>query len=486
MNIIKKTIMEYGKKLDNVFVFPSRIAAMLWFQKSLELTGLKTIPLENYIAWDSFKEKCLISQADNLQPISNIVRNIFAEYICNKNAEEAKNSEPIFKSIIPKDSAINSTIFANWIASILPQLDHFEKRVLLQNKKTVDSEVQDLLLLKKMYFKFLKDNSFFEPSWVSTDFFSHDKNYFILYPELMEDFSEHKELLNQQDCIKLISCNKINNENIHLDIYDNARAEIRSVALQIEKLLKDGNASNEIAISIPDIENYSAYIKREFDLRGIPVEFRSGFKLGSEQSGKLFSLIYNCVENNFAFEFLKPIILNNHIPWKGKGGAEALIDYGVKNNCAVSWKENPNDSSYKNIWIETFKIKQTEDEIEEYKKTKARDWFYEFYNAANKICQSKTFIELQKNYFIFREKCINVEEFSEKDNAILGRCITTLQNLALLEEKLKDYMPNNRFSFFVSQLEKEIYVPKNTGMTVSIFPYRVAAGTPFKLSLIHI
>ena len=94
---------------------------------------------------------------------------------------------------------------------------------------------------------------------------------------------------------------------------------------------------------------YAVYIKREFYLRGIPAEFRSGFKLGLEQAGKLFSLIYDCVQNNFAFEFMKPIVLNKHIPWKDREGAEALIDYGVKNNCAVSWKENKEDTVYKNI-----------------------------------------------------------------------------------------------------------------------------------------
>ena len=84
--------------------------------------------------------------------------------------------------------------------------------------------------------------------------------------------------------------------------------------MQIEKLLSEGVRADEIAVSVPDIENYAAYIKREFYLRGIPAEFRSGFKLGLEQAGKLFSLIYDCVKNNFAFEFIKPIVLNKHIP----------------------------------------------------------------------------------------------------------------------------------------------------------------------------
>lgn len=478
MNLIEETLKKYGTNLDNVFVFPSRIAAMLWFQKSLKLTGLKTVPAENYISWDNFKEKCMISSAEHLTPVSNIIRNIFAEYICGKNAEAAACSEPLFTSIIPEVYAKESSIFSKWIAGILPQLDHFEKRTML--KPDTDLETTDFLQLKKMYSDFLQQNSFFEPSWLSSQFFSYEKKYIIIYPELMEDFSEHAELLKTRNELTYIYCPEVENCNVVLDIYDNARAEIRGVVLQIEKLLSENIQPDEIAVSIPDIENYTAYIKREFSLRGIPAEFRSGFKLGSEQAGKLFSLISDCVRNNFSFEFIKPLILNNHIPWKDKNAAYQLIEYGIKNNCAVSWKENTEDTAYKNIWTESFKINYEREESEIFQKKKIRKWFYSFYNTANKMVNSKTFEELQKNYFLFRESCIDVEAFSEKDNAILGRCISTLQKLSSLEKSLYEYMPQNRFRFFVSQLEKEIYVPKNTGCAVSIFPYRVAAGTPFR------
>lgn len=482
MNLIEDTIKKYGGDLNNIFVFPSRIVAMLWFQKSIQLTGLKTVPAENYISWDNFKEKHLVSSAENLVPASNIIRNIFAEYICRLNASEAEHSEPLFNSIIPQNYAAESTVFSNWIAGILPQLDHFEKRSVLKGK--IDEDANDFFLLKKLYSEFLQKNSFFEPSWYSSEFISYGCKYIIIYPELIEDFSEHAELLKTYDNFTYIHCPEINSKNTVLDIYDNARSEIRSTVLQIEKLLSENVSIDEIAVSIPDIENYSAYIKREFMLRGIPSEFRSGFKLGSEQAGKLFSLISDCVQNNFSFEFMKPIILNNHIPWKDKSGAENLISYGIKNNCAVSWKENPYDKEYKNIWMESFKINYESREDEVFQKEKAKDWFYSFYNSVNKIYKSQTFLELQKNYFLFRENCINTAEFSEKDNAILGRCISTLQKLIELENKLFEYMPKNRFKFFVSILEKEIYVQRNTGRAVSIFPYRVAAGTPFKYHFI--
>lgn len=480
MNLIEQTIKTYGRDLKNVFVFPSRIASRLWFQKSLSITGLGTVPSENYMSWDGFKESCLVSQAASLSPVSNTVRRIFAQYISRINSEKAKDGKPLFKFLIPQDYAETGTVFSEWIAGILPQLDHFEKRYADKGSDFLeDDEMKDYLVLKNEYTDFLKKNSLFEPSWVSSEFYSYQKKYIIIYPELMEDFSEHAELLSRQEEIGYIPCPKFSQKENLIDVYKNSRSELKNTALQIEKLLSEGVRADEIAVSVPDIENYAAYIKREFYLRGIPAEFRSGFKLGLEQAGKLFSLIYDCVQNNFAFEFMKPIVLNKHIPWKDREEAEALIDYGVKNNCAVSWKENKEDTVYKNIWIESFKINYERDEIEVEQKKKARDWFYSFYYAVNRICESKTFADLQKNYFLFRNELIDENLFSEKDNAILGRCISCLQELLYLEDKFEAYMPCDRFKFFISELDKAIYVPQNTGLAVSIFPYRVAAATPF-------
>ncbi len=477
MNIIEKTLRERGNDPNTVFVFPSRIAAMLWFQKSPALTGLKTIPAENYISWDAFKEHNLISDSGSLTAVSKPVRSIFAAHICKKNTEAAACGQPLFSTIIPAEYAENGSIFAEWIASILPQLDHFEKRCKKAGGLPHDAETADYLLLKKHYAEFLQGNALFEPSWLSSEFFPRGKKYAVIYPELMEDFSEYAELLKSCKEISCIRCPQFKAETV--DTYGNARSELRNTVLQIEKLLSEHVPADEIAVSVPDIENYGAYIKREFEIRGIPAEFRSGFNLGKEQAGKIFSLIYECVKNNYSFEFLKPVILNNHIPWKDKGGIQALTEYGIKNNCAVSWKEQSGDSNYKNIWIESFKTNYEYTEEDIFEKEKAKNWFYTFYRAANNMCTSETFEELQKNYFVFREACINTAEFSERDNAILGRCISTLQELLYLEKKFKEYMPKDRFKFFISQLEKEIYVPKNTGCAVSIFPYRVAAGTPF-------
>ena len=186
----------------------------------------------------------------------------------------------LFRSIL-EDYAEIGAVFSEWIAGILPQLDHFEKRYADKASDFLeDDEMKDYLVLKNEYADFLKKNSLFEPSWLSSEFYSYQKKYIIIYPELMEDFGEHAELLRQQEEISYIPCPKFNQKENLIDVYKNSRSELKNTVLQIEKLLSEGVRADEIAVSVPDIENYAAYIKREFYLRGIPAEFRSGFKLG--------------------------------------------------------------------------------------------------------------------------------------------------------------------------------------------------------------
>lgn len=147
MNLIEQTIKTYGRDLQNVFVFPSRIASRLWFQKSLNITGLGTVPSENYMSWDGFKESCLASKAASLSPVSNTVRRIFAQYISRLNSEKAKDGKPLFKSLIPQDYAETGSVFSEWIAGILPQLDHFEKRYADKGSDFLeDDEMKDYLV----------------------------------------------------------------------------------------------------------------------------------------------------------------------------------------------------------------------------------------------------------------------------------------------------------------------------------------------------
>ena len=477
---ITECLRRYGNDVRTCFVFPSRIASRLWLHRALEITGLHAVPAESFIAWDAFKADCCISSETGKFPASQVIRLLFAHRIAEENAAAAT---PLFHELIPADYAADGTVFVQWIAGILPQLDHWEKRTAQHcpNKAGETAEDKDLRFLKKAYTEFLALHRIFEPSWVGASFDPHGKRYILFYPELMEDFEEYRSLLDDRPEIAVLPAFRYNAETVRCTRFDTMRQEIRSTALAVEQLLTSGVPADEIALSVAGIEEAVPYLKRECALRSIPAEFRLGFKLGEQQAGRLFSLLETCVQEHYSFESLKQLLLNPHIPWKGRSHIKALINFGIKNNCLVSWIDK---GKYKNVWLEAFKLPipynpHSSFEEEEAERLSAKEWLIPFMSAAEKLVHAKRFSDIQRQYIVFRDSYIEMNDYSAEDNAVISRCIATLQELTALEDAFSDCMPTRPYHFFTVQLSREIYVPQNTGRAVSIFPFRVAAATPF-------
>lgn len=479
---IEDCIRRYGMDAGTRFVFPSRIASRLWLRRAISITGLAAIPAELFTAWDAFKADCCITAAEGRSPASQVIRLLFARHIAAENAEA---EQPFLRTIIPADYAANGAVFAQWIAGILPQLDHWEKRA-VQHRFHADAEAADLQMLKKAYTDFLDVHRLFEPSWAGAIFTPQAQRYILLYPELMEDFEEYRDLLDDRPEIAVLPVPPFQPEAVPLISFATARAEIRTAVLAVEQLLTDGVPADEIALSVADIETDAPYLKREFALRSIPAEFRLGFKLAEQQAGQLFPLLERCVNEHFSFESLKQLLLNPHIPWKHAQHIQSVINFGIKNHCLVSWKDG---GRYRNVWEEAFKLQTPynprsclEEDIAE--KEQTRTWLIPFMQDAEQLVQAKSFAEIQRRYILFRNRFLDFDRFAPEDNAVIGRCISLMQELVQLEPAFPDCIPAQPYQFFTAQLSREIYVPQNTGRAVSIFPFRVAAATPFAHHLV--
>lgn len=476
---IEECIQHYGKDARTCFVFPSQIASRLWLRRALDITGLTAVPAELFSSWDVFKAECCASQMEGKIPISQIIRLLFAYHCVACNAET-----PFLHTLIPQEYAQNGAVFAQWIAGILPQLDHWGKRAALHNADQdtgAKTEAEDLRKLKKMYTEFLDTHLLFEPSWAGTVFTPHGKQYLLLYPELMEDFDEYRSLLEDRPEVLVLPAPAFCAETTPLIRFTTIRDELRYTALSIENLLASGVSADEIAVSIAGIEEIVPYFKRECALRSIPAEFRLGFKLGEQHAGLFFSLLEQCVREHYSFESLKLLLLNPHIPWKHPQNIQALMNFGIKNNCLVSWKDN---GQYKNVWKEAFALPipynpHSSFEAEHAEKQEAQAWLLPFMQAAEQLVQAQTFSEIQRCYHILKNRFLEPENYSPEDNAVISRCVTLLHELAQLEKDFKDCLPSKPYHFFIVQLSREIYVPQNTGRAVSVFPFRVADATPF-------
>lgn len=453
------------------FIFPTDVSASTWSDYAVQFPP-HAIATERFMAWDSFKAEAIRAVNQDKISIPSTIRSLFAEKICVQNKKKV-----FFKYIINPQYANYSSTFADWIQSVLPSLASL-KKYLLHASYDIDTEITDFLLLEKAYSNFLNTHNFFEPAWEKPPLISNGRHYVIFFPEILNDYTEYQHLLEECPFITIVPVKSLAKDTPCI-FYDNTREELRKTALFIQKLCVSKNGTqkekatvlwHDIAISIPDMATFSPYICRELDLYNIPYQLRSGKKLTEYSSGRLFELIKNCNTESFSFAALRNLILNPAFPWKDIELNNELIIFGIKNNCLHAYDNN-------DPWLLAFKTQHIEHRMEL------------FYTAIKKhiqnLCNAKSFLDIRKHYFAFKDKFFDQDNFTENANLILSRCNVELENLIDLEATYPLATEcKNPFNFFIKKLTTIDYVVQQKTGGVNIFPYKVAAGAPFRQHIV--
>jgi hypothetical protein len=480
------------------FVFPSETAASLWARKALELTGTRSLARERFLAWDRFKEAAVRAEKKDYDPVSLVIRKLFVEKLIAENAELIQKAAPQsglpFRSLIPPRHAAGGHIFASSIAALLPSLKLLEDRQRLYRRAKGDDEDDDFAALKKAYEAFLERHRLFEPAWEKPPLKDRQHEYYLFFPEAMEDFAEYEALLSAEPNIHIIGLER-NPKPETLEYYHSARAELRSMVLSIlEFHEKEHIPYEDMAISVPGLEDMEHYLIRELELYNIPFHRRSGRALSAYGAGRLFPLLQNCAGENFSFSSLKALLFNGQIPWKQPEINRELIEFGIRNNCVSAFTDRGRTVD---VWTEAFKGNRYASSLGTYYEKLKKD--------IKAICGAKTFTALRRHYFAFRGtgetpgETLGRKAGQEAGNyagagflsfdplfcpaetyAVLARCIEELSALIELEENYSAYMPASPYRFFLSVLDEKQYVLKQSGGGVNIFPYRVAAASPFR------
>jgi hypothetical protein len=485
MNVITEILRREIHNQSIRFVFPSETAASAWAERVYSLTGVRSAALDRFIAWDRFKEEAVRAERQDKRPVSGVIRKLFAEALVRKNAEAlgrtgedarrgaSSGEEGLpFRALIPPAFAGEGHIFAGEIARVLPSLAMLRARqedpaYTGAENAAGDDEDRDFAVLEKIYREFLSKEDLFEPSWEKPPLGDHTHGYYIFFPEALEDFIEYEPILRKEPGIHLITLEgEAGGECLYR--YDSVRTEIRAAALEIRRLHEtEGVPYEEMALSVPGLEDMSVYLLRELGLYNIPVRRRSGRVLAEYGTGKVFSLINDCGVNLFSFPSLKSLVLNEQLPWLYPKLNTELVEFGVRNNCVSGYREKGRPVD---VWEAAFKSSPREEKL--------RNYYGVLKSSINSLRASRSFRDLRNRYFAFRNRVWG-NTFSEEGNAVLARCVEELSALIQLEEDYPDLVPPSPFSFFLSVLKEKQYVPVQSGGGVNIFPYRVAAASPF-------
>jgi hypothetical protein len=495
MNSVETALLENIDKPGSLFIFPTDVAASRWADHLLRLRRLHchsgnggTVAMEKFIAWDTFKRNSIRSKVQNRESVPAVLRKMFIAALIRENAQLcAREKEPVFTSLIQPAWAQQADSYAGWLTGILPQLGIWFRQATgrsiaqivedLKPGNDFSGDDRDMYSLALRYTQFLDKHGLFEPAWETPPFENTGMECFIFFPESLSDFSEYRELLAAD--VKTIQADISEAKDSDVFFYTNARSEIAEAALYIIALHENQNVPwDAISVSIPDTGNYGPYVFREFDNRNIPYIRQSGKPLASYPGGQFFAAIAGCSSENFSFASLTALLSNRHLPWKEDEKIQALIQFGIDNNCICSWTEEEGGKEKKiNVW---------EDAFENHADNSA--WLYAFFRKLTQIINAMRYADsfntIRKHYFAFRSSFFDMEKCLSETDLVLSRCIAELGYLVEIENSYPDARVPDPYTFFTDYLEEISYLAQQSNSGVAILPYRTAAPAHFDCHIV--
>jgi hypothetical protein len=480
--IIETILSEMNAHGNSFFVFPTEIAVSRWVDLVLEASGCGTLAMERFITWDAFMQELLGARQQDKEPIPPGLRKLWVSRLLEEHAAQVRNQGvPCFSSLVPPEYAHTAGSFGPWLTAMLPELGRwFEKKTGIPLGQHTggplpigfDGLDEDLYRLMIRYRQFLDEHRCFEPAWETHTLDTKEKRYVIFFPEILPE--DYQEWLKQTPGLRLVPIPDRASENKQPQtfFYTNSQSELTEVALFIRSLVENhGVPWESIAVSVPDMEHYEPYLRRELANRNIPVVSTRGKPVAAYPGGQLFPAIQSCVSSRFSFDAMANLLLNTHLPWKDPEAIAQLMDFGIKNNCMCSWEEEP--GLVIDVWEDAFAARSASWE------ERARLWYVGLKKAILALYNAPSFGEVVRQYSMFREHFFAMESCLPETNTLLVRGMAELYGLAALETSFPDVSVSHPFVFFVEHLKETWYQVRESGSGVRVFPYRSAAAAPF-------
>ncbi|MBP5464139.1 MAG: hypothetical protein J6Y13_03070, partial [Treponema sp.] len=470
---------------DCLFVFSTDVVKDSWIDwivSNPERTGVSAVPLEKFTAWDKFKGDFASSKDKDSKKgtVPALLRKLFVSNLIRRN-----KTEKCFRSLVESDYADEAFSFTDWITSMLPPLHfwHERYRAFLQAKgmseaQDTDAENQDLCFLYREYSTFLDSLKLYEPSWIEPDF-TGKADYYIIYPELLEDFSDYSEAFRTASNVTAVHLKKLPEGAAGPDCcgYADSRMELRRTLLRIRQLVGEQKSRwQDISVSIPDMDLYRPYVEREAEKYCVPIVIHAGESLLKSSAAAVFSELYDCYSSRFSYDSVRTLLLDAHIPWKQEFRIriENLVREGCQMHCVCQY-----DSRH-DIWEESLSATSSRNELELafYKELKAN---------IHALCKADSFAHILSAWMQFRSKLLEPDDFSSDANLILGRFVDELKKLILVWTEYAEgtgLSLENPYEFFLTELETAKYAYQDKSGGVKVYPYRLSAGAAFKYQFV--
>ena len=520
INSVKECLEGNIQNPGAFFVFSTDIASRTWADWCVITGKTKAVAMERFMAWDSFKGCYLRAREDGKTAVPSLLRKLFIHDFIRRNAEKNNEDPSKLKKIIAPQFASTAGTFADYLSKNLPSLNLWNTRMEQYKDEygTWDLEDKDYKILFEAYRAFLEKNNLFEPSWVQDVKMKESEiEFFIMFPELLEDFEDYTDVFAESDNVTACMLNENTPDPAAFE-YPDSRSELRQTILQIIDLVHIQKKFDwtDIALSVPDLDTYRPYLERELKLYDVPFVIRAGIPLTKNSSARIFESIQNCYQTDFSYDSVRNLLLDESIPWKDKTvlplnytedgktiqkkievdltrTRESLIRHGNELHCMFPYEETDDEGEIKktDTWLKSLhaqrrlhgtsgqKEEEAKDEQELALYTAIKNCVSNFYRHGNDYTG---FDSVLQAWFQFKDHFINDSDFSSESNKILSRCIVHLQEMKALENDFchaNEMIIPSPYDFFVKELSQKKYTPQTDQKGISIFQYKLSAEACF-------
>ncbi|MCF6335300.1 MAG: PD-(D/E)XK nuclease family protein, partial [Spirochaetales bacterium] len=460
MKYVEEIIISNFSNKNSFYVFPSELVATFWMRKSLEL-GKTAILSRRFLSWDKFKEKTFSLNMD-YSPVNAHIRTLFASSLL----EENKKNGNLLRGLIRPEHSAGSPAFLSRLTSILTDVKSFRENSDLKNIPLDPGIREDLDFLYDAYTRFLVEREMFEPSWVKPEITDIGEDYFLFFPEVIEDYEEFSADLEKSAVVNIILTDT--EELKKVEHFASSPLELKSLLGKIGSLLDSGVRSQDIAITLPDMDGWRVNLESEAGLRSIPLDFRQGKSLTEYPGARIFKDLLSCERSGFSLPSMKQILLNSSIPWKEKETAAALFKFGVKHHC------------FKNYRLKGREIDIWKDSLIKSEESRLIEFYQDLKSAIIKIADGKTFGDIKIAVQLFISIFLDTKLWPLEILKEFQICLDTLNDLDDASIKAGDLKYGSSCNLWLSAIEERIYVKRSVTVGVNVFPYRVAGGASFK------
>lgn len=437
------------------FVFPSQAAADSWLRRAPARFGVAAIETDRFMGWDRFKER-LLSRRRSERPADRVSRSLWAAGILARQGRA-----PFLRRILGPFPP--SPAFAGFLARIPPSLG----ALLRQPVGFEDEVLEDLELLRTDYSGFLAAKGLFEPAWEELPPPERGERFELFAPELMEDFDRYAAVLEGLPGIGLHRMEAPGPPRLLR--FPNAFEELRWAFLEIARLLDSGERPEDIAVTLPSLDEAAPYVLAAAARAGVAVSLREGELLSASPYGRLLAAMAACASSGFGFEETKDLLLDRFAPWKGRysQAARDLVRFGIERHAYAPYVDG---GRRVDAWEESFERCASGGELD------LRDFYRRLKNAVSAVTGAADFGSLEARIMAFREQFLDESSWDDAELKRVQRTMVELGSLVRAEDELgcAGEIPDP-FGLFLRSLGELRYVPRSSEPAVAVYPYRVSA-----------